>query len=1167
MIPTYSRSVAFLRCFLFIICLLGIPGASAPTVYGAARKSKATKRNKPSKPPTRRQIETLRDNALRVEKSPKATKQQKHWAKKWSSELSDVLDQGFKIETRRYKELKTKIARYPKSRPSAALKDRRLLAKNFAKSVDELLSSLKSMSSAQKLRITEDTRSLKKGELDLDRVGHMIKAVDEAIESAQEAENYTSYPKRQYKTLKEDIRPRDATNWVDPKFVTRPYPNTKLFTDIPKDEGATSTESLKSLSTNDLKHRLRLVSKKGKVTMPRRTIPYPWPQESKDAVDPFYGNIRGKEYRKLPPVLTGFFETFFSKETLRKNTQKALELFTPTHQGTYELFADKVQELYPDRPDSPKGKATHLKTYLETIKNAKFVWAHIYQLSNPEIYKALHQKAQRGIPVYLVVGSESDSKQALDYFKSRNSKVKVVTSAQEYQGKDRQFRIDHNKTLFTINKNGITDIIEGGINGGELSSQNIDTSYRFTGGNFGLDVLNNLMFHTLRAEGRIALKDMERLSDEVGRMLNRKKKSTSVELETAVTSSRVVGRGRIVNDASDILTKLKNKRSLVLDGKSALRILEGSDGTPKLYESILGSLESGKHIIFSMDSDMTTRERRRLKKVSKDFKSLGLEILRSSDILVDNSVKNLAHTFVEDAVKEDSNIYTAAFAHSDGTFNKKLVWASKTLHERGSSSQVHVTSPDLHINGVPINQNSTGSLLWAKDAGHFWGTVTGIHKVSGPLSDKTGERKWHSKLLISNTKVMIGSANHSKIGFEASEERGVVIKDKGIAKRVTDYTQKLQKQLIKENGAKELTLDMQRAKKEFEKRPSLTKGIPKKGASLADHVYIIMDLETDGLSQPTDGRITQMAAQAMDMDSKGNLSKSNVGSNVSSDFNQFMSVGKDHYGRKRKLDPRIKKMTNITENMLRYQPEMVDAFNRFNAWVRHVEKTTGKTPILVMHNKNFDHNMYNAWAATEGVTDNPVISEKNVFCTLRAQEKFRVIRSVKEKSPITRRVKLKAAKDSWDEYNGIALTDIDGLHRADVDMGATASVFESQVKYAMKGVRLVEEMQLRDLGWSKNKKELKWARVVKSKKSFFDWSTPKKKTLNAGTYDEFSWLFKSKKSLIDKLYGAVDHKDMTDSQFQAFSRIKEIRQAWSLLKAERAAKENHQDLPKQVFAN
>ena len=196
--------------------------------------------------------------------------------------------------------------------------------------------------------------------------------------------------------------------------------------------------------------------------MPSRSIPYPFPNpEDKEAPDPFDGNPRYKKYRKIPLVLAGLFKNMFRKSKVRKNINRLLEILTPTSRGTYRLFADKIQELYPERADSPQGLPTHLKTYLKTIKDAKFIWAHAFQLGDPKIYKALHEKAESGIPVYLVVGEKDWSKKSLDYFKARKSKVKFVTSATEYQGDSRKHRIDHNKTLFTINSKDVVEIIEG----------------------------------------------------------------------------------------------------------------------------------------------------------------------------------------------------------------------------------------------------------------------------------------------------------------------------------------------------------------------------------------------------------------------------------------------------------------------------------------------------------------------------------------------------------------------------------------------------------------------------------------------------------------------------------------------------------------------------------
>jgi DNA polymerase III epsilon subunit-like protein len=743
------------------------------------------------------------------------------------------------------------------------------------------------------------------------------------------------------------------------------------------------------------------------------------------------GLNRKRVWRKTPKHIGGLVAAIFNESEATQVNAALDKTLKPTDIGTYRLFAAEVKLLYPDTPITPAKAPRYYDTVKETLKDAAFVFTHTYQHTDQRSIKQLDDLARAGVPVYSIVGEVTGKHPARKIWNAKREKgqgkVNHVFSAQESQGKGRQYRIDHSKDIFVVKKDGTVVVFKGGINQNELSHQNIDLGHMFVGGNMALDVLNNLVGHYLRAGGTIDSKDFGVVKKAIKKMTEAKRKKTSVDVETANTSSTLVGLG-VELDMNGIVKHLSGERELVLSAKSFYKAMQADQS---ILTKFRAAAKRGKRIVISLDPDMVKDQAKAVEKViKKGLEHDGIEVLPATAIYIDNSIENAQHKLIATAAQDGEAIWSGAFANSDGALAKRLVEASATLEVvTKGKKQVELLSADLDIEGRQINAGNVSRLLFSPE---YRGGITGMKDIPGPKDKKGIGRKFHMKAIATETAYMLKSANDSAHGMGINEESGVVVYSSKLAKEVRKFMERAKR----EYGIQP-KLDLERSGVAPQDRPSLTKRVVSRSTKLKDTVVLVMDYETDGFSRETDNRLSEVAAGVYQFDKNGKLEKiTGLPKGLKPEFNRLINLGNDLFGRPKKMPKDIAEITNITDPMLKYQGDVVEVMNDFNAWVRAVEKATGKTVVFAGHNFTFDRRMYNQFSDAKGVKEAPYM-DGDYIDSMSSLTKLRAPDNVKKLVPAA-------------EALGVKLPSSGAAHRAGYDIDVTARLIEHQINRLLK---------------------------------------------------------------------------------------------------------------------
>jgi DNA polymerase III epsilon subunit-like protein len=700
-------------------------------------------------------------------------------------------------------------------------------------------------------------------------------------------------------------------------------------------------------------------------------------------------------HRRVPRLIDGLLRYLFPKDRADALAGKLDQVLQPTAEGSYRLFANKVELLYPDTPISPADKPRYSQRFRELVKDAAFVFVQTYELTDPKVIELLDGVSRGGTPVYALLGSAPPKHPALPVWQAKGSRVRFATSYAENQGAGRQFRIDHNKNVFVLKKDGTVTVLKGGMNLNTLSTQNVDLGHALEGGNVGLDVLGPMVRDYLRAGGKMSVADLKLLAPAVEKMIRAVPGRDATTVETAQTSSGFVGHGeRLSIQALD--ARLASPGELFVSGRSVLSALAAGKGRGRSAQQVaqrearfLDAARRGKRIVISLEPELSAADRTQLRTLTAPFEQAGVEVVDAAALYVDNSTEAVMHRLVRDAAARGEGIWQAAFAGTDGNFTRRILEASDQLKAANDNHpSVKVLLSDLQIEDRTLNSASAAQLLFHDQ---FNGKVIGIRKVPGP-SDEKGGRKMHMKALASYRPAERGSPasgfytlksnNDSKHGFTTNEESSLTVHSPELALEVIRFFERVER-----SYGQALTPAIDLSRLPLSKRPSLTKRLITPTTRLEDVVFVVMDFETDGFSLRSDSRLTEQAAAAYELDAQGRLVPVSAGK-LPSKFQRYVHMGKDHYGTPKQLSKDVAKLTGISNEMLRHEAGVVEVMNDFNGWIRTLEKKTGKTILFVGHNlATFDRRMYNDFSSIAGVVGNPYM-DGEVADTLRSTEKI-----------------------------------------------------------------------------------------------------------------------------------------------------------------------------------
>ena len=667
--------------------------------------------------------------------------------------------------------------------------------------------------------------------------------------------------------------------------------------------------------------------------------------------------------RKVPSYLPALLPSLYGAEDAARLNAKLDRLLENDANGSHRLHAEKATLLYPETEITPAGAPRYRET-LESLlasDDIAFVFSQTYEFTDKKLLELFRDVSKRA-PTYAIIGEVADNHPVHDLWApGRGGQVKWVRSHIDAQGKSREFRIDHNKNLMIVKKDGSVFIFKTGINNNTYSSQNIDIAVMLQGGNVALDALGHMIRDYLRAGGDLDPADLAKLKPALTKMINYRPGAQAIPVETAISSSTSVG-----NPRGFTLPKLER----ALGGAGEITMSAGTlrkmiRQKPTIVDQIANAARKGKRVVVLDEGGGDLAD------VSGTLTGAGVEIVKPGTIYMDNSLESMTHRFIDQAAASGERIVHAAFADSDGKLARRIIKASE-------STQVDEVFSRLVIQGRDINAGNATRYLWNE---RFGGTVTGIAQVPGPLDERGVGRKFHMKALAAyrpakggtpeSGRVLIKSANDSVHGMRVNEESGFLISSPSLAKELMSFMD----EAARRYGTK-LSAPLPATKTRLEDRQSVTRRIPGKSTKLRDLIFLMGDWETSGFSAETDARPTEIAFKMYTLNPQGDgLMEVKPGKlkGLPVDFHRRVNLGRDHYGEEMQLSPEVAEITGLSQPMLAYEPGPVEAMNELNRWIRLVEERTGKVVIFGGHNMAaFDRRMHNDFNRFEGVDGNPV---------------------------------------------------------------------------------------------------------------------------------------------------------------------------------------------------
>ncbi|MCB9557079.1 MAG: hypothetical protein H6707_13305 [Deltaproteobacteria bacterium] len=858
------------------------------------------------------------------------------------------------------------------------------------------------------------------------------------IEKAAKARgSFALYPRQDYlDPSRSQLRPPEKQRAVKPPKTPQPT-------------GVFEPRAWQKLLPNQRARALGLVLEDGKLSRPSVTAelnPVKLDDGQASSQLPQQGAHRRIVFRKAPRYVGGLVSFLFGGSEARQLNQSLDKVLSPTAEGSYDLFAEKVTLLYPNLPITPRGKKLYDTALAEQLKKAAFVFFESYQFTDNRAFDQIEAVANSGVPVYGIVGEVEAGTQVAERWATGKSKVNFVQARIDAQGKGREYRIDHNKKVFIVRKDGSVVVFGGGFNKNALSTQNFDLGHMIEGGTVGLGVINDLTRDFLRGGGKIDTKELAPLKRALAKMINARKPRKAIRVELAVTSSSRVRSGRRLK-LGELKSELRNDDNLYVCATTILDALQIGVGRSEqqarqVRREIKLAAGRGKRIVVTIPPELASAERLQLSALTTDLGAVGVEVVEAGTIYVDNSTENVSHRLVAEAARRGESIWQGAFANSDGNFTRALLEASTVLKQLAPYQQVHVFSADLEIDQRKINAASNARLLMSRD---FHGELIGISNIPGPRDEHGRPRKFHVKALVGYRRAdrygpasgwySLKSNNDSVHGFRVNEESSITVYSPELAREVIHFLKR-----AKVAYGKPLVQALRLTRTPLEERQSLTRRIMQPTTKLKDTLFVVMDFETDGLSMMSDGRPIELAAAAYSLDAKTQRLVPLRTRSMAGEFSRLVHPGRDLYGREKRLSRIAADITKISDELVGYESSLVDVFNDFNGWIRTLEMQTGKTVMFVGHNfATFDRRQYNDFSRVRGIRGNPYI-DGDVADTLSALKKplFERVKQSGLKRPLSLGSSTKWLGIKWDAQ--------DQAHRALGDVHANAKLFETQLR-------------------------------------------------------------------------------------------------------------------------
>ena len=570
-------------------------------------------------------------------------------------------------------------------------------------------------------------------------------------------------------------------------------------------------------------------------------------------------------------------------------------------------------------------------------------------------------------------------------------------------------QIMHEKSVIADTPEGTLVELEGGINGGGNSPNNLDYAMRIEGTAVH-DALRKYLAYRSKAHNGVESVAEEMIRAVPRESLEKKIVAKADKAGTPLTKVELGGGGqrRVPQPETYTPDELQRRAeaglSINLSIHDIARFTHVTDaGNPRwglnesLGEVLNTALRNRSAVTITIPTDDESIDRGHylaIKDATQPLRKLGALVCWDDTVVRDVSYKNLVYDNLDLALERGESCEIAAFALTDNGVMERIVHLHRKLKELPEAERppVKVAVHELEIDDSQVNQKVVALTTAGVDVHVF--TDRDAVSIAQKLSQEMNVRispediKLHAKgMILGRTAVdgpvdprtAHGSANFSDSGFEKNVEGGRFYHQPSLVDEI-------KKRVFDEIFASCRPVDKLELVP-LAHRQSLFQDVAL-DTPIEDLSFMAYDLETTGFAAHFGDVPVSMAAIRESLqkieNADGTVTWSRGDERVG-DLDVKSRLGFNAFGSEQKVPREAAKIHGYTRDKLKDEPPLQDALVRF----RDLAQADGKVAVPVAHNTKFDAPFLDIqYAKPEHAVDNMNLEVVDVpsICTMELAE-------------------------------------------------------------------------------------------------------------------------------------------------------------------------------------
>ncbi|MEO1334148.1 MAG: phospholipase D-like domain-containing protein, partial [Myxococcota bacterium] len=620
---------------------------------------------------------------------------------------------------------------------------------------------------------------------------------------------------------------------------------------------------------------------------------------------------------------------------------------------------------------------------------SKFLVTRYYGFERQDFVDRLIAAARRGVKVEVemhppqTATRRSVQQAALDKLKAaleKDSTVRANMSIAEStivpHDPERDFpQIMHEKSVIADTPDGTLVELEGGINGGDNSPNNLDYAMRIEGSAVHDALRKYLSFRSSDHKG------VESVAEQMIREIPRgqlEQKVVDKSKREGMPLTKVTlgggGRRRVPAPQNYSLEALQQRAeaglSINLSIHDVARFTHVSNaGNPRwglneaLGDILNTALKNRSSVTITIPKDDEAIDQSHylaIKDATAPLRKLGALVCWDDTVIRDVSYKNLVYQNLDLAIERKESCEIAAFALTDGGVMERVVNLHRALQDVPEAERppVRIAVHELEIEDNQVNQKVVALTTAGVDVRVFTerDAVDIAQKLSKEMNVRISpdEIKLHAKGMLLgreaaggepvDPRTSHGSANFSDSGFERNVEGGRFYHQPALVDQIT--TRVFDEIFASSRPVEKLDIvPLAHRESIFERVPLDT--------PLEDLSFMAYDLETTGFAAHFGDVPVSMAAIRESLqkteNADGTVSWSRATDRIG-ELNARNRLGFNAFGSQQKVPKTAADIHGLTHETVKDEPPLQDALEQFQALARK----DGKVAVALCHNTKFD---------------------------------------------------------------------------------------------------------------------------------------------------------------------------------------------------------------------